>query len=523
MKPIISKIAWVMCFLAVLSAYPIASRAQVPDRISYQAVIRDAQHQLVQDSQIGMRISIVQGAVQGNTVYAEILYPTTNANGLVSIQIGAASGFANIDWSQGPFYIKTEVDPLGGSSFVIQGITQILSVPYAMYAHQSAHADNVPLGNEAGELLYWDGSKWEVLPVGSQGQTLTFCNGVPVWGPCSNMAVVSTTEATLITPHSAQSGGNVISDGGHSVSARGVIWSTLPNPTLNTYNGITHNGQGTGSFTSMLSDLNPETSYYVRAYATNSEGTAYGNSLPFVTLSDDQNGDGYPCPGTPIVTDSDGNTYNTVQIGTQCWMKTNLRTTKYATGVSIPTGLSESEWQNTTSGAYGIFDHEHPMAEGIENAAQMVQAYGKLYNWYAANDPRGLCPAGWHVPDHNEWNTLSSYIATVNSTHIGNQLKSCRQLESPQGEGCDVTDHPLWYLHSTHHGTDDFGFSALPGGMRDFFGIYEFLGFSGYWWSKSQDNYGVYAWSRDLFFNNGNLGSTLTFKMLGMSVRCIKD
>jgi hypothetical protein len=108
--------------------------AQVPQKMSYQAVIRDALNNLVSDHIVGMRISILQGSASGIAVYSETQTPVTNYNGLVSIEIGGGAGFAAIDWESGPYFLKTETDPLGGTSYTIVGTSQLLSVPYAMHA-----------------------------------------------------------------------------------------------------------------------------------------------------------------------------------------------------------------------------------------------------------------------------------------------------------------------------------------------------------------------------------------------------
>ncbi len=109
--------------------------------MSYQAVVRDANNDLVTDTQIGMQISILQGAADGTAVYVETQTPTTNANGLVSIEIGGGTvvsgDFTAIDWSAGPYFIKTETDPAGGTSYTITGTSQLLSVPYALYAKKA--------------------------------------------------------------------------------------------------------------------------------------------------------------------------------------------------------------------------------------------------------------------------------------------------------------------------------------------------------------------------------------------------
>ena len=116
-------------FLIVASLF-----GQMPERISYQAVIRDSNNQLVNNQQVGMRISIIRGSADGMVVYSETLAPETNGNGLVSIEIGGEAGFASIDWSDGPYFLKTETDPSGGTSYTITGTSQLLTVPYALHA-----------------------------------------------------------------------------------------------------------------------------------------------------------------------------------------------------------------------------------------------------------------------------------------------------------------------------------------------------------------------------------------------------
>jgi len=121
-------------------AISISSWAQSPQKISYQAVIRDLNGNLVQSSPVGMRINIIQGSENGTVVYTETQTPTTNANGLVSIEIGSGIGFNLIDWANGPYFIKNEIDPLGGVVYTITGTSQLLSVPYALFAEASGTA-----------------------------------------------------------------------------------------------------------------------------------------------------------------------------------------------------------------------------------------------------------------------------------------------------------------------------------------------------------------------------------------------
>jgi len=127
---------WVLCFAAAL-------QAQVPEKMSYQAVIRNSGDELVKNSKIGMRISILKGSATGTAVYSETQTPTTNANGLVSIEFGGNAGFSDIDWLSGVYFLKTETDISGGANYTITGTSQLLSVPFALYAKR-AGTGNLP-------------------------------------------------------------------------------------------------------------------------------------------------------------------------------------------------------------------------------------------------------------------------------------------------------------------------------------------------------------------------------------------
>jgi uncharacterized protein (TIGR02145 family) len=285
------------------------------------------------------------------------------------------------------------------------------------------------------------------------------------------------------------------------VSARGVVYGTSSNPTLS--NNFTTDGTGTGSFTSVLSGLSPVTTYYVRAYATNGVGTSYGNEFDFTTIN-------FMC-GTTSIVDLDGNIYNTVQIGTQCWTQSNLKVTKYRNGDNIPTGLSDAQWGSTTSGAYAIYNND-PVNDAL---------YGKLYNWYAVTDSRGLCPTGWHVPSNGEWNVLVKYLDpnadTVcfgcwQSLIAGGALKSTATQPTPGG----------WNAPNTG-ATNSSGFTGLSGGYRYSGGGFDDLGNYGLWWSSSDTGSG-FAWFRDLLYSSANAFRYGDYYHRGgFSVRCARD
>ena len=168
--------------------------AQSPEKMSYQAVIRDASDNLVTSQAVGMQISILQGSASGTAVYVETQTPTTNANGLVSIEIGTGTvesgDLATIDWANGPYFIKTETAveaPL--TTYTITGTSQLLSVPYALHAKTAESVTggitetdpSVPIGTQIGEMQYWNGTAWVTVAAGDEGQMLSFVGGVPTW------------------------------------------------------------------------------------------------------------------------------------------------------------------------------------------------------------------------------------------------------------------------------------------------------------------------------------------------------
>jgi uncharacterized protein (TIGR02145 family) len=197
-----------------------------------------------------------------------------------------------------------------------------------------------------------------------------------------------------------------------------------------------------------------------------------------------------------------GYDYATVQIGEQCWFAENLRNEHYANGDTIPGDLSDSEWESTTEGAQAIYNND------VSNLAD----YGRLYNWYAVDDARGLCPSGWHVPTDGEFITLEMELGMSESeandtgwrgTDQGTQMKS-----SPE-------DSPSW------NGTNTSGFSGLAGGFRIHDGVPNALGGNGYFWSASSN--GIGAWFRILSVEYFGVQRFEYNQRDGMSIRCIKE
>ena len=184
MKKIYSILAGLLLTASVL--LPKQASAQAPQNMSYQTVMRNSSNALLVNTAVGMKISILQGSTTGTAVFAETQTATTNSNGLVSLQIGngtATTGtFAAINWANGPYFIKTETDPAGGSNYTITGTQQIMSVPYVLYAKKAENG--LAPGTASGQMNYWNGTAWVTVAPGQNNQTLTFCNGVPTWGGC---------------------------------------------------------------------------------------------------------------------------------------------------------------------------------------------------------------------------------------------------------------------------------------------------------------------------------------------------
>ena len=305
-----------------------------------------------------------------------------------------------------------------------------------------------------------------------------------------DLATVSTDSVKGITFYSALVVSTVLKEGKSAVTGMGVAYGKNPNPTVVADKNVPYTSFGVGTFSTVLDDLESGTTYYVRAYATNAAGTAYGNQLVLNTLEISLFN---PNLTYGTMTDIDGNTYKTIKIGSQTWMAENLKTTKYRNGESISTSLSEGAWAATTGGAYAIY----------EDDTANNTTYGKLYNWYAVDDSRNLCPVGWHVPSDAEWTTLQNYLG--GSSLAGAKLKSTSYLWDPYNK----------------EATNMSGFSGLPAGLRvNEFGVYSAIRSDGFWWcsSDSLSKYVRLMYNTDAVLNYPN-----SDKRYGLSVRCIKD
>jgi uncharacterized protein (TIGR02145 family) len=380
--------------------------AQAPQSIPYQAVVRNTDGSTMANAAVTITFKIHDNNATGTVVYEETHTTTTNAQGLVSLNVGGGTTvtgtFSGIQWGAGSKFLHVLMN--AGNGIVDLGTQQMMSVPYALYAEDV----NVRVSN-TGDTLFI-GNNHSIVP------------GVSAANP-----VTTSNYGSVLLP-------------GNTTCQNEMISVT-----------------GCGGQDSLL--------YYDRYYSL-------------------------------------------VEIGGQCWFAENLATDKYANGDNIPTGLTNTQWQNTTAGAYAVYNDD------IANDA----IYGKLYNWYTTVDSRGVCPTGWHVPSDCEWmflegalglSTSEQQIFGYRGSAEGGMLKKMSGWSSPNVGASDL-----------------FGFGVIGAGVRwdEGGGVYGGVGEQAMFWSTTlfDDNY---AWNRKL---SNQLSKIYRYHVSyglrsGISIRCIKD
>jgi len=301
------------------------------------------------------------------------------------------------------------------------------------------------------------------------------------------LPTIETLNMSAITSYTARCGGNVESDGNTVILERGIVWDTNTEPTIDLATKTLDSlGIGEGEFISHMSGLEPITKYFVRSYAKNILGTAYGSEQSFQT--------------SELLTDIEGNTYSTVTIGTQVWMVENLKVVKFNDGMEIPL-VTDDSWADLTTPAYTWHNHDQVGFEA---------SYGSLYNWYSV-ESNILCPVGWHVPTISEYDILVDYLGGEDVA--GGKLKE------------------IGYTHwknqlSNEIATNESGFTARGGGFLYVYDGVKFDSFNilGAWLSTTEID-GTDDGVRALYLeSNDNVARKLhSGKKNGHSVRCVKD
>lgn len=309
---------------------------------------------------------------------------------------------------------------------------------------------------------------------------------------------VTTSEITSFTDTSAISGGNVFDDGGADVTSKGVCWDVNQNPTIS--NSHTEEGAGLGEFIINLTGLEPNTTYYIRAYATNSAGTAYGNEVNFTTF-----------PPEGYVIDYDGNIYGTVQLGDQIWLTENLKVTHYADGSEIPHVQDQSDWD-----FLGYNDNAYRWYDDLS----VNKIYGAVYSWAGAmngelssdvvpSGVQGVCPDGWHLPSNEEWKILEMYLGMSPAQADDRGFRGTNEASKLAGIDSLWLDGAL--KNDPEFGSS--GFNAIPWGFN--------AGGVNYW-TATQTSF-ENAIRRRLDHDKTMISHHYGDKLIPRSVRCIKD
>jgi uncharacterized protein (TIGR02145 family) len=448
--------------------------SQVPDKMVYQVVVRDGRGEPVVNHAVGIRVWILKNNEPVSAVFLETHSLTTNENGLVTLVIGNGNpllgSLSSIDWADGPYFLQTDTDPSGGTEYSVNTISQIVSVPYAIHAGSAERLTST--------IPETDPVFQSSLAKGISGRDIAYWNLKPEYYSETD-PIFKEYPAYSITAEDTASWNHKISTENQnlgSVLAKGNDAGGKPIENI-----------------SSPSDL--------KDAATKAYVDLLGDRLRMLENTVNAGG---------AIKDIDGNLYNIVQIGNQLWMAENLRTTRYNDGQNIPHRiLNQYDSSVVKTPAYYWYNNDETYKD----------PYGALYTYTAVTTGK-VCPAGWHIPDNAEWDTLSSTLG--GSDIAGGKLKEA-------GTG---------HWSNSNYGADNSsGFTGLPGGMllggAPHLGAgFGFMGAYGFWWSSTP---GVCIWNpnpviipgSDYRLSNGE--KSLTREVAGcyrteiLSARCIKD
>jgi len=434
----------------ILAAILLMAVGATAQKLSYSAVVRNSANELVANANITVAVSVTDGV---NT-YTESHAATTNANGLVTLTIGEGAGatgsLSGMNWPAASI-TATYTLPDGAT---VTNTVPVNAVPYALYAETA--------GSGGGIVTETDPT-------------------VPAWAKELTKPAYDYSEITG-TPTIP-----TVNDGTLTIQKNGAEVGTFTaNQSGNTTVNITITAQD------IIDAVNG---------MTDAEKAALCSALNCGGGSEPSDPTAFTC-GTSKMVDADGNEYETVLIGTQCWTKTNLRSTKAADGSAIPAGGSATSI--TDPYYYDYSSHSLPLA-----------TRGYLYNWPAANL---VCPAGWHLPSDAEWTVMEQTQTSMDVTGSGWRGDHAGKLAGEGWEPSTTAGAPGNASDPDHNAT---GFSAVPAGGC-FGSSFNDAGNDAYFWSSTQDDSGG-AWYRYLYYSNAGVIRDNYGKDYGYSVRCLRD
>ncbi len=303
--------------------------------------------------------------------------------------------------------------------------------------------------------------------------------------------------------------GTLASLGNKEILEYGICWSEVENPDLQCAIAKIGPPAAAGKFSATISGLSPSTTYYFRAFAVMPATTDYSEQKQFTTRP----------AAEDMVMDVDGNIYRLVTIGDQTWMADNLKASRYPDKSPIPLVEDKMEWFHFTRESEGYSWYENVLTHGY--------AYGGLYSWAAATAAhdgislieegvQGVCPNGWHLPSDDEWKHLEMYLGMSQDEADASKWRGEDQGGKLKQEGI-----AYWKSPNTS-ATDEFGFSALPGGYRHGSGDFKDVAATARFWTSTVRGYG-FAWYRGIDFDRAAVYRDFSGVYRGHSVRCVKD
>jgi uncharacterized protein (TIGR02145 family) len=525
--------------LFLILVIPFSVVGQVPEAFNYQAVIRDNNHQVIVNQNVALQISILAESTEGDLEYRERHFIQTNQFGLVNLKVGEGERvtgiFSEIDWSIGNYYLQIEIDISGGTDFEFMGTTQMLSVPYALFAKNAQNIDDADADPEN-----------EIQAISISNDTIFLENGGFVKLPeqPTDNDLDATNEIQLIS----LSNDTIYLENGGFVKLPTDKIDDADNDPENELQAISISNDTIfledGGYVKLpfdqVNDLDADPENEIQVISINAD-TIFIEKGGYVILPEDEfedadadpmnelqsfsisgsndtlflsNGNYVIIPGISeanVLSDFDGNIYETVKIGEQIWMKQDLKTTHYADGIPLVDGAGIGDISSDYTTKY-YFEYEDDESN--------LDTYGRLYTWCAImngasssnaipSGVQGICPNGWHVPSYAEWLVLINYLGG----------------ESVAGGKMKIIGTTHWNSPNTG-ATNESGFTALAPGYRSYFGIY--LGINtinDYWTATEGDNQPEY-FAREIILLNSNAEAELDAagrKNFGYSVRCIKN
>jgi uncharacterized protein (TIGR02145 family) len=524
---------------------------QAPGKFNYQAVARNPGGTLIINQSISVRISILTSSTSGPSEYTETHSATTDAFGVFNLLIGNGTiingSFDGITWGTASKFLMIEADVTGGTTYQPIASTQILSMPYALFANKAgSYTESDPVfgispafGITNSNISNWNSTfSWgnHSLAGYVPGTRTLNINGISL--DLSNnrsWSVGTVTSVGLSLP-------NIFTLTGSPITSNGTFTATLASQPASLVFASPSGGPGTPAFRTLTASDIPNLDWNKITTGKPTTLAGYGisdgvNTTGNQTIAGNKTFTGITSVPTPvnatdaatkayvdallqkinqlesqpgIVKDVEGNLYTTIKIGTQVWIVENFRATKYNDGTTIPLVTNNTDWINLTTPGYCWYNNDQP-TYGI--------TYGALYNWYTVNTGK-LCPTGWHVPTDAEWSSLETYLISngynYDGTTTGN--KAAKSLASTS----------LWNSSSNvgSIGNIDYpdkrnatGFTAIPSGLRyETNGTFSGIGWHSDWWSaQSANGYrGLNYDTSDVYKSNANNNN-------GLSVRCLRD